>query len=208
MLLVKGGACVVLHPTLQMRSVSFLQKGCGRYSPTSRSNENDDIILYKDIISHVFSYRLNLILLLPQDLKPSISYLSPKELELVHKALKVSSLHAILAFSFLQSNPFEVVFISKWSLPVGAAGFWGSWWPKKTQWRALHNSSCWSCSYTRRTCESYKVNKKALFRMISLLQSEVKIYLNCSFRNWIGSLLLLDYCMTQLRIQMLLLLKG
>jgi hypothetical protein len=26
---------------------------------------------------------------LPQDLKPTVSYLSPKELELVHKALKV-----------------------------------------------------------------------------------------------------------------------
>ena len=53
-----------------------------------------------------------------------------------------------------------------------------------------------------------KLTKKPSFRMISLLQSEIKIYSNCSFRNWIGSLLLLDYCMTLLRIQMLLLLKG
>jgi len=38
------------------------------------------------------SCRLKLVLRLPQDLKPSISYLSSKELEFVRKALQVSSL--------------------------------------------------------------------------------------------------------------------
>jgi hypothetical protein len=52
-----------------------------------------------------------------------------------------------------------------------------------------------------------KKKKKDSFRMVFFLQSAIKIDSNCSSRNWIGSLLLLDYYMTQLRIQMSLLLK-
>ena len=62
MLLVKDGMCAVLPPSLQMRSMRFLQKVCGRYNPTSCSNENNDNVLYKEIVSCGSSHRLKLIL--------------------------------------------------------------------------------------------------------------------------------------------------
>jgi len=65
----------------------------------------------------------NLFYALPQSLKPTISYLSPKEMELVHNALKVN-LFLCWNFGLLVINIYiEIVVEDIGCFLLGTAGF-------------------------------------------------------------------------------------
>lgn len=90
-LLPEEGNYVVLQPSFPTSPLIFPQKVCGRYSPefyiiisvVDYSSVNEDILFGSGWVILSITW-------LPQDLKPAISYLSSKELELVHNAFMVS----------------------------------------------------------------------------------------------------------------------
>lgn len=97
MLLAKDGSCVVPHPWFQMPLMRFLLKVCGRYSLLfSNLKSSHNFIDLWTRNCHFAVWVESSVDWFLQDLRPTISYLSPKEIELVHNALKVSfHLHGI-----------------------------------------------------------------------------------------------------------------